>query len=174
MLIRLVQHSDKPGGVSNTLPVTIPHTDIKDNPMDANLVASTVTFLAPVLPYLLKAGEKAAEEAAKAVGKGAWDCAKAIWTRLWPKVEAKEAAREAADDVAQNPDDADARATLRKQLTKLLEMDGGLAGEIARLLEEGRKAGAVVAASGDGAIAVGGNATGTFITGNQNKLGGGK
>jgi len=32
--------------------------------MDASLIATTVTFLVPVLPYLLKAGEKAAEEAA--------------------------------------------------------------------------------------------------------------
>ena len=51
-----------------------------------DLVASTVAFLAPMLPYLLKAGEKAAKEAAQAVGKGAWDCAKAIWTRLGPNL----------------------------------------------------------------------------------------
>ena len=140
-----------------------------------DLVASTVTFLAPVLPYLLKAGEKAAEEAAKEVGKGAYDCAKAIWTRLWPKVQAKEAAREAAEDVAKNRDDADARVALRVQLKKLLAGDGGLADEISRLLEEGRQAGAVVVASGERSVAVGGNISGaTIITGDQNKLGGGK
>ncbi len=143
--------------------------------MDANLVATTVTALAPVLPYLLMAGEKAAEEAAKDMSKGAYDFAKAIWTRLWPKVHAKEAAREAAEEVAKNPDDEDARAALRLQLKKLLAEDRGLADEIARLLEEGRKAGAVVVASGERSVAVGGNISGaTIITGDQNRLGGGK
>jgi len=61
------------------------------------------------------------------------------------------------------------------QLKKLLAEDGSLADEIGRLLEDGRKAGVVVVASGDRAVAIGRDATGaTIITGDQNKLGGGK
>jgi hypothetical protein len=151
--------------------ITIPYR--KGDLMDANLVTSAVTALAPVLPYLLdKAGDKAADEAVKKVGKGAWDYAKAIWFRLWPKIQAKEAAQEAADDVVRNPDDEDALAALRLQLKKLLTEDEGLAAEIARLLDEGRKAGVVVTASGDRALAIGRDATGaTIIIGDQNKLG---
>ena len=52
-----------------------------------------VQFLAPFLPYLLKAGEKAAEEVGRKLGAAAWEQARALWARLRPKVEARPAAQ---------------------------------------------------------------------------------
>jgi hypothetical protein len=43
------------------------------------LTDNTVAFLAPFLPYLLKAGEKAAEEAGRRLGAAAWEQAQALW-----------------------------------------------------------------------------------------------
>ncbi len=53
--------------------------------MDVTTLAKDVAaFLAPFLPYLLKAGEKAAEEAGKKLGGDAWDKAKSLWGKLRP------------------------------------------------------------------------------------------
>ena len=95
-----------------------------------------VIFLAPFLPYLVKAGEKAVEEAGKQLGVDAWEKAKALWSKLRPKVEAKPAMQEAAQNVAETPDDEDAQAALRLQLKKLLREDASLAAEVARLVED--------------------------------------
>ena len=47
---------------------------------DPNEIArQIVQFLAPFLPYLLKAGEKAAEEAGRRLGAAAWEQAQALW-----------------------------------------------------------------------------------------------
>jgi hypothetical protein len=132
------------------------------------LAAATATALVPVLPYLLdKTGDVATKEAIKKVGKEAWSIATTIWDRLWPKVKAKEATREAAEDAAKNPGDADALASLRRQLVKLLSEDQSLASEVAQLLEKGRKAGPSVVASGDRSIAIGGDSSGPNITGDN-------
>lgn len=140
------------------------------------LAKETVTFLAPFLPYLLKAGEGAAEEAGKKLGEkaggGAWDKAKALWAKLRPKAEAKPAALEAAQEVAAAPEDEDARAALRVQLKKLLAEDESLAREVSEMQREMRQAGVNVAATGDRSVAIGGNVSGSNIaTGDQNKIG---
>jgi hypothetical protein len=128
-------------------------------------VLSLTTFLAPFLPYLLKAGEKAAEEAGKKLGGDAWEKAKSLWAKLSPKVEAKAAAIEAASDVAKDPKDEDAQAALRLQLKKLLNDDSTLASEIAHLFEEAKQTGSVtnIIASGKSAVAMGNNASGNNI-----------
>jgi hypothetical protein len=105
--------------------------------MDITILATTLTtFLAPYLPYLLKAGEKAAEEAGKKFGGEAWDQAKAIWQKLRPKVEAKPAAQEIVNDAAAATDDADVQAALRSQIRKLLTEDTTLAQEVDRLMQD--------------------------------------
>ena len=135
--------------------------------MDVSIIT---TFLAPFLPYLLKAGEKATEEAGKKLGEkfggDAWERAKALWMKLSPKVQAKPAAIEAASDVASDPEDKDAIAALRLQLKKLLNEDSTLASEIAHLFEEAKETGSVsnVIASGERAVAIGGNASGNTIS----------
>jgi hypothetical protein len=99
------------------------------------IVRQIVQFLAPFLPYLLKAGEKAAEEAGRKLGAAAWEQAQALWARLRPKVEARPALKEAVADVAANPQDEDALAALRLQLRKLLEEDPALQEEVRRLMQ---------------------------------------
>jgi Flp pilus assembly protein TadD len=101
-----------------------------------------------------------------------------------PKVEEKEAAREAAADVAASPDDADARVALRRQLRKILESDGSLAAEVAKLLDEAgagpryhaelHGSGAIAqgrgaVAAGQGGVAVGGDVSGSVIVGGEGR-----
>ncbi|WP_287157641.1 hypothetical protein [Chloroflexus sp.] len=138
--------------------------------MDPQALQQLVAFLAPFLPYLLKAGETAAEEAGKNLGTEAWNLAKAVWQKLQPKIAGKAAAQEAAEDVAKTPNDSDAQATFRQQLKKLLADDPALAAELTSLLGEIRQAGVNVIASGKGSVAIGGNVSGsTIITGDRNQ-----
>ncbi len=55
-------------------------------------IPQLVQFLAPFLPYLLKAGEKAAEEAGKKLGEAAWERAKGLWGKLKRNERIKRAA----------------------------------------------------------------------------------
>jgi hypothetical protein len=137
--------------------------------MDIGALASSLTTaLAPLLPYLLKAGEKAAEETGKRVAGQSWEWTKTIWTKLKPKVETKPAALQAAKDVAQAPEDEDLQATLRVQLKKLLTEDQSLAEEVSRWLEQGKAVN--VSAIGEGSVAIGGNVnSSTIVTGERNK-----
>jgi hypothetical protein len=125
--------------------------------MDFGVLANALTiFLAPLLPYLVKAGEKGAEQLGEKLGAGAWEKVKALWGRLKPKMEAKEAAREAVDDVAANPESSGAKNSLEHQLQKLLSADPALAAEVAKLLAEIKGDTTYQAAlQGDGAIAQG-------------------
>ncbi len=133
------------------------------------LASALTTVLAPLLPYLRKAGERAADEAGKTVAGQSWEWAKSLWNKLQPEVEAKPAALEAAEDVAQSPEDQDAQAAFRQQLKKLLTENQSLAEEVNRWLEQGKAAGINV--SGEGSIAIGGNVKGsTIIAGNRNKV----
>ena len=134
------------------------------------LAGAATTVLAPLLPYLLKAGETAADEAGKAIAGQSWEWAKSLWTKLKPKVEAKEAALEAAQDVAESPKDQGAQVALQRQLEKLLTKDQSLAEEVSRWLEQGKAAGINVTVSGERNVAIGGSVTGsTIITGDNNK-----
>lgn len=119
--------------------------------MDVGLLT---TFLAPFLPFLLKAGEAAAQEAGARFGEDAWTHARRLWNRLWPSVEAKPAALEAVDDAADQPDD-DHLTALKVQLQKILDGDGGLASDIERLFAEAQSANVVVAVSGSRAVGAG-------------------
>lgn len=132
-------------------------------------------FLAPLLPYLLKGGMELAKSAAGELGKklsaDAWDGLKRLAEKIQQKTKAKPALQEALTDAQNAPDDEDAIAALRLQLRKLLSEDQALAAEIARLWDEAKAAGVTVTASGDRAVAIGGNVSGsTIITGDNNKV----
>ena len=140
--------------------------------MDIGALATALTTaLVPVLPYLLKAGQTATEEAAKAVGKQSLEWAKSLWSKLSPQVETKPAALEAAQDVVRMPDNTLAHGALELQLFKLLSENESLAQEVSRLLEEGKAAGNIVNVSGDRAVGIGGDVSGsTIITGDRNRV----
>ncbi|ABY36507.1 MAG TPA: hypothetical protein DEF43_17720 [Chloroflexus aurantiacus] len=144
--------------------------EAQESSVDPQALQQLVAFLAPFLPYLLKAGETAAEEAGKNLGTEGWNWAKALWQKLQPKIAGKAAAQEAAEDVAKTPNDPDAQATFRQQLKKLLADDPTLAAELTSLLGQIRPAGVNVIASGNRSVAIGGNVSGsTIITGDQNQ-----
>lgn len=94
------------------------------------LTQALVALLAPLLPFLIKAGEKAVEEVGKKIGESAWNLAKRIWLRLMPKINASPAAKEAVNDLVKNPKDADYLAAFRVQVRKILESDPLLAKEL--------------------------------------------
>jgi hypothetical protein len=132
--------------------------------MDTTTLAQTVTVvLSPCLPYLLKLGDKAAEEAAKKVGGEVWEVAKKLWHKLSPVIATNVAATEAVEDVASAPDDADTVAALRRQLVKLFSGQPDIAAEVSKLIESAGPATRSVIASGHGAVAVGGNMTGSTV-----------
>lgn len=139
--------------------------------MDPVSLAAAITgFLAPVLPYLLKGGEKAAEEVGKKFGSAVWDKATTLWARLRPRLKANPAAQEAIQEMAKAPEDQAAQGALNLQVRKILSEDSALAEEVARWLEEAKRAGVITIAAGDRSVALGGPVMGsTIITGDGNK-----
>jgi hypothetical protein len=134
----------------------------------ATVAVSVSTFLGPFLPYLLKGGEEAAKEAGKALGAVAWDRAQVLWGKLRPKVEASPDAKRAVERAAERPEDKRVAGSLELELDALLGKEPGLAAELAELLDEAKAAGVNVTASGERAVAIGGNVTGgTIATGDQ-------
>ncbi|MBP2706882.1 hypothetical protein JOL79_24035 [Microbispora sp. RL4-1S] len=132
-------------------------------------VAALTAFLAPLLPYLVKAGEKVGDLAAEKAGQEAFGIAQRIWAALRPKVDGKEAAAEAVADVARDPDDEESRTVLKIQLRKLLAEDPDLASRVEQLWRQASGGGTVVTnvtASGAGSVAIGRDATNsTIVTG---------
>ena len=129
-------------------------------------IAALASFLAPLLPYVVQAGQKVAGRAADVIGEEAATYAEKLWERLKPGVEAKPAAKEAAEDVAKSPEDKAALGALENQLKKLLEQDEALKADLTRIWDEARAAN-VVTASGR-SVAVGGDVSNSMIiTGDQ-------
>jgi len=125
----------------------------------ATLAQNLVTFLAPFLPYLLRAGEKAVEEMGEKFGAEAWERAKTLWGRLRGKPDIESAAQ----DVAAMPDDLDAQVALRLRLRKLLAGDEPLAKELIQLWEEMKVTGIAATAHRERSVAVGRDVTGSII-----------
>ncbi|MBC7226463.1 MAG: ATP-binding protein [Thermoflexales bacterium] len=88
-------------------------------------------WLAPLLPYLIRAGQTAADEAGRRLVGTAWEGVRAAWA----KIRARESVARAAQDLASHPDDPDAQAALRFQIRKALAEDPALAEELAGLLQ---------------------------------------
>jgi len=94
---------------------------------DLNEIARQVAqFLAPFLPYLLKAGEKAAEEAGRKLGAAAWEQAQALWARL----RRKKNVEQVAQTVAALPDNQALREALREEIARALAEDPALREEV--------------------------------------------
>ncbi|WRZ90566.1 hypothetical protein OHB54_16705 [Streptomyces sp. NBC_01007] len=106
---------------------------------------------------VLSRAEDAAVDATANVGRRVL---RAVWRRRddGGRAALETAVREAAED----PDDADAAGALRQQIKRALREDAELVRELAGLLP----AGGGVTASGDRAVAAGGNIT-TAITGDS-------
>jgi len=132
-------------------------------------VAALAALLGPALPFLTRAGEHVMTQATQALGGEAWEHARRLWDRLHGPVAARPAAQEAADDVAADPQDAEARIALARQLRKILEGDPALAGDVERLLGDARQAGVV--ASGARSVAIGGDVSNSaIVTGDNSSI----
>jgi hypothetical protein len=99
-------------------------------------ISMLVSFLAPLLPLLIKAGGTASEELGKEVSNDVWEKAKEIWKRISPKVSKKPTLQAAVDDVAQSPEDPDFQTVLKVQLEKLFEQEPSLLKDISQILQE--------------------------------------
>jgi hypothetical protein len=124
-------------------------------------VSALVSILAPCLGLLLTGATAAAEEIGRTVGPDLLEHARRLWAKLRPHVEAKPAALEAAEDVAQRPGDERTRAALELQLEKLLRDQPALVDALAPIVKDAIATGVV--ASGDRAVAIGGNVSGGVI-----------
>ena len=122
--------------------------------MDIALLAQTLaTLLAPALPYLVEGGKQLVAKAGEDLAEGGWEKVKALWGRLRSRVEEDPAADRAVKAIANDPNDADAVASLRFQLKQILAEDNEFAAEIAKLVEP--LAGGTSFQVRDGAIAHG-------------------
>lgn len=139
-----------------------------DTPQIIELAKQVTTAVAPFLPVLEPILTGAGEKLGGVAAGAGLDRAKALWAKLSAAVRGNEDARKAAQEVAQTPDDEDAVAALRLQIRKLLAANPSLAGDLAGVLGgDGR-----VVASGEGAVAIGGNVSGSIIvTGRGNRVG---
>jgi hypothetical protein len=127
------------------------------------LAREVVTAVGPFMPFLLRLGETAAEEAAKKLGGAAWEKAKSFWVPISATIESVPGAKEAAKDLATDPEDGDHQAAFRVQLKKVFSDNANLASAMAAMAES-------VPARVDRSISVGGDATGTFISGDNNTI----
>jgi hypothetical protein len=95
----------------------------------ASLAASAVAVLSP---YLAKAGEEFAKEA----GKAAANKFGALYQFLKTRFKKKPAAKEALADLEANPENEDAKAALRRQLTKQMNADKAFIDALRKMLDE--------------------------------------
>lgn len=122
--------------------------------MDIALLAKeTVALLAPLLPYLLKAGDKAVETVGEKVGEKALIWGGRLWDKLKSKAETRPAVKEALEDTSKTPSDEDAQGALRLQLKKLLAEDRILAQQVAELLTKAKADGVTILAAGERSVA---------------------
>lgn len=136
------------------------------------LTREVVHSVAPVVPFLVEMGEKVvATEAIKRVGAASWELAKDLWVKIYPQLSKQAGFQDVVLDIAQDPDDEDTRGALRRQLKKLLTEDAELASELETLLKATQQSANTAIASGTRSVAIGGNASGTFInTGDNNRF----
>ncbi len=133
-------------------------------------IAALTSFLAPFLPYLLKAGTPAAEEAGKLIGAEAWELAKALWKRLRPRLEENPTAEGTVHLAAERPDDTRARGAFELQLEMLLGRDHELREQVTRLWQEAevtRITTVNISASGDRSVAAQTITGSHVVTGDQ-------
>ncbi len=128
----------------------------------AQLVQQITAALQPHLSTLLTAGETAAGT----------EGGKRIVSAIWEKLKGKPKVVEAAQELAEDPKDEDAQEIFARRIKKALKNDPELQAELTKLLSQAGSS--LVQASGDRAVAIGGNASGnTIITGDNNVVGSG-
>jgi hypothetical protein len=96
----------------------------------AQLAEQAAATLAPLVPFLVKAGEGAAGEMGSHLATEAWKKAKQAWARLSPVVAADPRAHAALRDLQADPDDSLLQAQLQAQLRRLLLEDHALAADV--------------------------------------------
>jgi hypothetical protein len=129
-------------------------------------VTTFVAFLVPLLPYLAKGAAGAAEAVGKNIGSAVWEKAHAMWQALHPKVNSTPGLQEVLADVEKNPADEGARNALVYHMGKLFKADPALKTTLERLWQEtDQQAVRTVIASGERAVAAGGDITGSVNTG---------
>lgn len=132
----------------------------------AALAAAAATTLAPALPTLVEIGKGMSGEIGKrTVGTvlgSTTGAAAALWRLLKPRVDESPALTDVISDVALNPNDPDAVAALRRQLTRLLETAPDLAVRI-RPLVDLSSASVIQTVTGHGNIVAGREITGNVI-----------
>ena len=105
--------------------------------MDWSQVAlKAAAILAPLLPYLVKAGEKAAEEAGKKFGIVAWEKAVSLYETIRSKFKGDPYAEETLRRAAERPEAKGRSAALQDVLAEKAEEDPDFGNELARLAEE--------------------------------------
>ena|SRR5437870_4833270 len=129
----------------------------------AILAKDIITFLAPFMRYLVKAGEGFAEEAGRKISDQGWDKAKGLWARLQPELQARPATRELIGSLAKNPTDENSLTALAVQLKNVLAENESLARQVAMMHEEAKQTVTHVSAIGERSVAIGGNVTGSNI-----------
>jgi hypothetical protein len=152
------------GLIQRATPKPPPPASLTPPAMPSVPVEELVKFLAPFLPTLQRtSGHIANSDAASGL-------AQQVWQALQPPAQIKPSLQEALHDVAKQPNDADAQATLRRQLKKLLSDDAALAAALERVWHAAKPFVTNltnVTASNRG-VAIGGDVQGgTIITGNQ-------
>ncbi len=135
-------------------------------------IAVLTSFLAPLLPALLRPGQQALETLSGQIGAAAAEKVRALWARLGPKVAERPGAEEAAVKVAAGEERW--TGTLALHLEELLDADPALKAEVAALFADAvAAAGTTVIAQGDRSVAVGKSVTNsTIITGDGTVTGG--
>lgn len=93
-------------------------------------VATLITFLSPVLPFLLGVGEKTADGFIHKMGADAWDRAKKILFLLRPQIDQDPEAKEVVELFIDEPNSKASRILLRKKFTEILKNNKQLAQEI--------------------------------------------
>ena len=79
------------------------------------LAHDTAVYLAPMLPYLVKAGEGAAGEVGKKSTTAVWERGQAIWQKLHPKLESNPAALAVVEAAALELDEKLSQPMLESQ-----------------------------------------------------------
>jgi hypothetical protein len=134
------------------------------------LAHQTVSILGPALPFLIDAGHGAAKKAGEKTAEAVSNSVHQLWAYLKSKAQASQPALlEAAGEVASTPESESARARLEEQTILLLRAHPELLQELEAKLSSVAVQRNIVNASGSGAVAIGGSASGTTITTNVNK-----
>ena len=137
-----------------------------------DLAQQLAPTLLPFLPYLLKGAKSALDLATAAwrkLGEVEWDTVFKIWERIKPQIDRQPEVKKHLEEAAQKPDDPRAAALVSWDLEKILAaLPPQQVSEIHQILTQTRTESRTVTASGERAVAIGGDAPGASInTGDQ-------